>query len=567
MEELKKIMLDQCRFEYENNPRELMKINDFDMHCSNENILNWYTKDSFLYRLLNKAFRTRNIDFICQFRYFLIGLYKKFQELSEIQKEIYPLTVYRGQTINTNELKRLQLNVEHFISVNTIMSTSRLENIARSFICDAPLSVLFKININDTTNCKFRPFIDISKFSSMPAEQEILFFVGTIFSIVSVQEENHSTWIIELTLNNQISEPIEDFICDFQKHIHDFKNKHYLFMKTDDFSMIQQYYYILTRKDFCLNNLPINMIYIYVAFIFSNLGCYEKAIELYKKYLLIGNISIDSPQSKVIHIIIGYLYYHFSDYNNAFIHYGIALSLLDDTNLLAIELYNHIGDVWNNMDNVDNAISCYQQALYIANQKNISSGSDIDQKINDLRLKTKNSLENSRYERQINNIDEHYRSIINPDNETHLKHYQSQLNDGHNLTLIQRIDVLYQIGICLMRKGDFLQALEIFLETKQMIIEKQLDDANNPTSIRCVDLSYQIGLCLMKKGDFSQALKSLLQAEQIIIKNPPLWERFPQLLSTLYDNIAILYFFLNHPLKGIITWKKSIDIRINFSYN
>jgi hypothetical protein len=69
-----------------------------------------------------------------------------------------------------------------------------------------------------------------------------------------------------------------------------------------------------------------------------------------------------------------------------------------------------------------------------------------------------------------------------------------------------------------MRKGDFIQVLEVFRKTKEMVIEEQLDDENNST---CVDLSYQIGLALMKKVDFSEALESLLQAEKIILKNPP----------------------------------------------
>ncbi|CAF3670551.1 unnamed protein product [Adineta steineri] len=566
MEKLKQLMIKQCRLEYENNKSELIKINDFDRQCSNESILNWYTKDSFVYRLLNKAFRTRNMNFICQFQYFFIGLYQKFQELSEVQEVIYPLTVYRGQNLNINDLKRLQSSGEPLISINTFLSTSRSEEVARSFIFGATLSVLFKINIKNITNNRFRPFIDISSYSSIRDEQEILFFAGTIFSVDSIQQENNSTWIIELTLNNEICEHIEDLIDDFQKHIPHFKSNHYLFMKTDDFRMIKRYYHILTREEFSLNNLSINMIYIHVAFIFSNLGCYEKAIELYNKYLLINYVSIDNPQAKVIHMIIGYLYYHLSAYDNAFIHYGIVLSLLDETNLLSIELYNHIGDVWNNMDNIDHAISCYQQALNIGSRNDIVR-SDINQKINDLHLKKKNLVENSIYERQINDIDEHHRSIINPDNETQLKDYQCQLKDKHNLTSIQRIDVFYQIGICLMRKGDSHQALQIFSKAKQMITSGQLDNEINSKSIRYVDLSYQIGLCLMKKGDFPEALNSLLEAEQIIIKDPPEWDRFPQLLATLYDNIAILYFLLHEPFEALFMWKKSNDIKTNFSYS
>ncbi|CAF4340998.1 unnamed protein product, partial [Adineta steineri] len=110
------------------------------------------------------------------------------------------------------------------------------------------------------------------------------------------------------------------------------------------------------------------------------------------------------------------------------------------------------------------------------------------------------------------------------------------------------------------------QALQIFSKAKQMIISVQLDNEINSTSIRCVDLSYQIGLCLMKKGDFLEALNNLLEAEQIIIKDPPVWDRFPQLLVTLYDNIAILYFLLHEPFEALFMWKKSNDIKTNFSY-
>ncbi len=70
-------------------------------------------------------------------------------------------------------------------------------------------------------------------------------------------------------------------------------------------------------------------------------------IFIYREVLLLElNISIDSPESKVINRIIDYLYYHFFDYDNGFLHYGIALSLLDEIN----QLNNHIDDVWNKME-------------------------------------------------------------------------------------------------------------------------------------------------------------------------------------------------------------------------
>ncbi|CAF3284127.1 unnamed protein product [Rotaria socialis] len=104
MGKLKEDMLEQCRLEYQHDQREIDRINDFGQNCSGDNILQWYTKDSFLYRLLNKAFRTRNIDLICKFQYYIILLYKKFQDLSKEQQDS-PSFVYRGQILNENALK------------------------------------------------------------------------------------------------------------------------------------------------------------------------------------------------------------------------------------------------------------------------------------------------------------------------------------------------------------------------------------------------------------------------------------------------------------------------------
>ncbi|UJR15685.1 hypothetical protein I4U23_002619 [Adineta vaga] len=165
----------------------------------------------------------------------------------------------------------------------------------------------------------------------------------------------------------------------------------------------------------------------------------------------------------------------------------------------AIEIYNYIGNIWDNIDNIEHAVSCYRCALHIADMNKISR-LDLKQKINDL------IDQNSTNVRNINEIDNYYKSILNTNNQNELKEFQEQLNNGDNLTPNEHIDILYDIGILLMRKGDFL-------------------------TIRSIDLSYQIGLCLMKKGDFPQALTSLLKAKEIIINHP-------QLLATLYDNIS-----------------------------
>ena len=173
MDELKKEMLEQCRLEYQNNQQELKKINYFEETFSDKDVLEWYSKDSFLYRLLNKSFRTRNIQLGCKFRYLIILLHQKFEQLSKQQQQNQSFTVYRGQILDKNTIDNLKSSIGNYISINTLMSTSRNENVALGFIHGTSNGVIFQINIENSISNVFKSFIDISEFSSIVKEEEI----------------------------------------------------------------------------------------------------------------------------------------------------------------------------------------------------------------------------------------------------------------------------------------------------------------------------------------------------------------------------------------------------------
>jgi hypothetical protein len=63
-------MINECRLCYENDLIEQDKIKDLEENYSVNEAISWYTIDSFLFRILNKAFRTENIDIIFKFRFF-----------------------------------------------------------------------------------------------------------------------------------------------------------------------------------------------------------------------------------------------------------------------------------------------------------------------------------------------------------------------------------------------------------------------------------------------------------------------------------------------------------------
>ncbi|CAF3093791.1 unnamed protein product, partial [Rotaria sp. Silwood2] len=168
--------------------------------------IDWYTKDSFVYRLLNKALRTENIDIIYKFRYFiknlhdnLIVLHKDFiQTLLSRQ-----FTVFRGQHLSDNELKMLLNNIGGLISMNSFLSTTFNRDLALMFAGDGSSSpssesVLFQLEC-DTINKK-KPFAGTNT-----SENEVLFSIGTIFRIQNIgklKDINNKVWFINLTLED-----------------------------------------------------------------------------------------------------------------------------------------------------------------------------------------------------------------------------------------------------------------------------------------------------------------------------------------------------------------------------
>ncbi|CAF1485561.1 unnamed protein product, partial [Rotaria sp. Silwood1] len=212
LEQAKYDMIAYCRNYYINDEVELEKISDFEKNYQTEHSIKWYTRDSFLYRLLNKTLRSENIDDMYKFRFILSELYIQISELHcdylqtilDLDLIPYTLTVYRGQLITPKELDRLKKNIGSLISMNTFLSTSLNRNVSLIYAGDGQHrpnfeSVLFIINID--TNTYKTAFADIENHSWNKSEQEILITVGAIFQIIEVEKEDN-IWIAKLQACN-----------------------------------------------------------------------------------------------------------------------------------------------------------------------------------------------------------------------------------------------------------------------------------------------------------------------------------------------------------------------------
>ncbi|CAF3648668.1 unnamed protein product [Rotaria socialis] len=199
-------LINLCQKFYQNNPKELSLVREFERNYSSNQAIWWYTRDSFVYRLLNKALRVQNIDLLFRFRFFIrdIELQLKQYQCSSLVR------TYRGQLMSTDELDQLKMSLGEYISVNSFFSTSLNRQQAIRFLNEYTFShnfqkVLFEIDADPQLE-NLKSFAKINSISSYANEQEILFMLGSIFRLVNVKQEKNGLCTIQMILSNHNDE-------------------------------------------------------------------------------------------------------------------------------------------------------------------------------------------------------------------------------------------------------------------------------------------------------------------------------------------------------------------------
>ena len=188
-------------------------IEEFEQTYNRDTAICWYTRPTFLFRLLNKALRQRNISVIFLFGFFLKDLhdqlndeYLKYKQ-SRLDQPL--LKVYRGQFISKYEIEKLN-NIDCRIPfvINSFLSATADRDVSVLFLDssnqeDEMACVLFEIEISFDKPC--RPFADVTHLSHVPDEHEVLFSIGTLFELQDIRYDEHDRfWIAKLALHDRI---------------------------------------------------------------------------------------------------------------------------------------------------------------------------------------------------------------------------------------------------------------------------------------------------------------------------------------------------------------------------
>lgn len=383
-------MIQFCREKYADDENVLNTVNEFEAYYDTSYAIFWYTRDTFLYRLLNKALREQELDTLYSLRYFIKDLDSQLayhgclQRLASMfpdnddKTESSARIIYRGQLMANEEFnQRIRLNIGGFLSINSFFSTTAQQDLAMIYAgnrsnneTSTEQSVLFRIEVS----YNYQEYANISKQSIFAEdEKEILFTMGAVFRIVSAHLKNEGFWEVNLRLDNKedfelatIAGRLEDEIISHSPLL---SLGRWMFA-TANYDKAKHYHksalieLILSEKNdiipAVLNGLGATH---------NKSGELEKAIDCYQKSLnaCVKYLPPNDSQFARVYNNIGMTYRQRDDYNKALSNYNKALEIelnssIPDTSETAI-YHNNIGGVYFAQERYTEALKKFEECL------------------------------------------------------------------------------------------------------------------------------------------------------------------------------------------------------------
>ena len=316
----------------------LAVIDEFQHEYSPDKAIWWYTRECFIYQMLNRALRLLQADIIVEMGFFVHDLHQQIEELHREQVSRYAekrLTLYRGQGLSTADFQKLKSTEGALLSFNSFVSTSKNQAYAK-FVAESSLhapdkvGILFVMTIDPTVNST--PFADIGHCSYFAEEEaEVLFSMHSVFRIdrVIALDDHDRLWEVQLTLT------------------------------ADDDPQLRR----LTAK--MNEELQHSMGWERIGRLLISVGEVAKAEELYMRLLTQAWNESDAGS---YHHYLGYVKDAQGDYTKALAYYEKALNFIcqqtlpDKRPILANSLRD-IGSVYRRMGEHQKALSYFEKAL------------------------------------------------------------------------------------------------------------------------------------------------------------------------------------------------------------
>jgi tetratricopeptide (TPR) repeat protein len=380
-EETKNEMISFCRQIYVDNPNAIVILDEFEQSFIPELSIYWYTRECFLYKMLNKALWTPQPDVLYKLRYFIRHLYYQILSQAQTQRDqLSSMIVYRGQTMSADQINKLKQNVGGFLSFNNFLSTSLEKDVARNFLIGSEeIGVLFEMQIDPTIE-KF-PMINIELISYLKkedCEQELLFAMGSVFRIIRIEQQENNLYRVQLKLSEDVDQELAEYTKRTREKTrtsHSFLSLLRLMNELSQYSYVDQFAEML-REDVALSANPSLLATVHHIFgsIYHGRGQHKEALDYYQKSLNI-NLSYLSANDSTLAVTynnMGCVYLSQSNYNKALEFQKLALDCESNSknpNSSLLILYaNNLGKVYHHQEKYKEALDYYKRAVELKKQ-------------------------------------------------------------------------------------------------------------------------------------------------------------------------------------------------------
>jgi tetratricopeptide (TPR) repeat protein len=499
----KQEFVDFCRRYYATNNAQIKLVDEFEEQYEHSSSIWWYTRDCFLYWMLNKALRTQDIELIMKMGFFLRDLHLQINSLYSEEESHHYQKLFRGQGVSLETLNKMRTGRGGLLSFNNFLSTSADRSVgylyADSCRQDPSLvGILFQIEIDSSVQST--PFTSVQRFSDF-VEDEILFSMHTVFRIGDTEEMEDRLWQVTLTLTSD-SDP----------------------MLTD----LMEYIRVEIQGSTDIHRMGQLMI---------KMGQFDRAQQIYHR--LMGQTS-DDEYEEIAHLNhqLGFLRREKGDFINALSFYQKTLSVMEkyppreDRNLATI--YHNIGLVHQAVGEQSVALKCLKKTLDIEERCLSPDDPHLASTYCNMGLL---HHEMKDYSTAL----DHYKKALIVE-EKFLPSYHQSLSSTYN-----------NIALAYHELEKYSEALAYY-EKSCEILEKSLP-SDHPLLARTY---YNVGHLQKDMGEYSAALSFYEKALQIQKKCLP--ANHPDLASTM-NNIGSVYDVLNDYPAALSHYEKALEIQ------
>lgn len=378
------------RNRYRNDGVKLNTIDKWSTSYDKNKAVTYYTESACLYYTINEVCGTENIQAIFPFRAYINDLHKRLKELGNPRpsngNNTSPDPLYRGVRLPESVLQQLIDNKGGLISMNSFISTSADENVAKMFSCVGNTNkgtrpVLFKLCINGQIQ---QPFARITNESIYPVEEETLFSPGTIWRIQSI-ELGEGLYKIQLTSCNELNSKLTELSNQYRVDEYPLLSFGHILQELDDDVQADWFYHKLLKEGSINNEIRGKLCY-KIGMIRFKRKDYFVALEKFEEsaaFLTPSNIESNETGTSrplygydngspliAIHSNRGLLNAQNGRFSAAIVCYNHALSLLNEREspLEQAVVCNNLGLLYYNTGEFFKARSCFEIAVKLIDE-------------------------------------------------------------------------------------------------------------------------------------------------------------------------------------------------------